>query len=1738
MHVAEVKRSTTSAQQVQAKREPFFSKEGEGRFFSKSNEATRSFFGPTHIQPKLTIGQPDDQYEKEADSVADRVVQKLSEPESQTERSRSLTEGATLNQNTLQTKCASCEEEEKLQKKEKPLMAGITGIQRKPIFESNAENPEGEVQRKSEQHSSDFPSTVMGKLTGSKGNGTRLEPRVQQSMGSGFGADFSGVRIHTGSHAVQMARDLNAQAFTHGSDIYFNQGKYDPGSASGKHLLAHELTHTVQQGAVQTGVQRVEQDRENSTSDRQLNTPRPISGVAIQKKANGIPINGRNTSANSVLGPYPFVHQAPAIQAKCAECEKQEDSGEGKLQKVQMKLMAAAADDVPDPNNPNIQRRALEMEKTDYPIMFRKMPNLQLSGSTGSPEGSREAIVAEAQKMVGKIEAKKDDGSGRRVGAKHLLEIFHLAAKDAWPDQVIETAGKEGFPHWCGIFTVYAIKKAGIDLGYWQVGKGVSSFGTLQATENPLPGDIGYFELHQHHCIIKAVHGDTIDTIDGNSGNFSEVKEKTRPRSQFLAFFTPFTGVEKFIQKKAEHSPDTSTGTDGLQDQLTARSGQGAPLPTETRSQMESGFGTDFSGVNIHKDSKAAELSNDLGAQAFTHGNDIYFNQGKYNPESASGKHLLAHELTHTVQQGASIQSKMVQCNGNNNSGNTDKNVIPKGPPYVIKGNKIDPTVNPKTLNIGKISLPDFKQRNEVKFKLPLQSVQPRPEGTKQEQNWKNSIRSAIDSKVAAKLEKVSKTAQGLYFLTSKNSNFRIFGSLRQIQEESYIPKWNRFGASNLHQVDHILEMQLGGADDISNYELTDNLANTSSGNSIKFERYRRMDSALAEFQKLKVPDVPKREVVNNEYIVSYHKIENWSLPYQGNGKVYWTKKEIDEGRHLDQLRPMTAAEIATSQGSTEELAIYVYENAGKPLKIKLPFAGSQSNWLPGIDLVSLTHNANAVDGKEFGTIGIELRSDFSDKLKSGAPFTISFNKSPGLNNTGYLTFTKAQQGLSGQLRFIGLSPIEIDRFSLDEKKGIILNGKIKTDIPIFKGAAIDFSVEGSNYTLSKTFTLGEVPKKILSPFDVTDISLLLFASTSRGFGIEGSLGLKLGNIGKGTLNGIGSSQKGFGIRGDFEFDPELFKSKISVSYINNIFSFDGHVSLEKSKLKGVESLDLDVSYAQETIQGKGLAKLSIPGIKQVGIKVDANPQEGLIITGDIEFGNLDKFKASGAKVQLIISNKGTGWKIDIVGDLKPNIDVAGLKIKEVNISFIEGIFDVSANAEYKKGKISGDINAGITNAIILPDSTKGKTPGKGLIFYATGTLKLEIIKDVGVVLKVSIKEDGDLLIGGKLDLKKDKYLIDPKVADSKSDSRLKIWEFSKSIPVASCGVASLVIGLKGGIGLFYIFEGLKINKESEVNLEEVSLKDLSKVRLTSKIIISTGIKAGVDAYLGASAGLQVLIAGVRGSGTVNLKLTAIEAKAKADVAADFSAEKGLEFKEAGLDFDVASKIAIEVILGIAVYLDLLFTDITLWSHDWKPEALKGERAFKWFDGSIHVPLKFGQNNAITLDNITDGLKSEMGSKAKDESLYERGAKKGINDEGPTQEEKNEESKQNIKKQVKEAYRGSHSAAVFSFNQSIDPLYFEQRKDAWFRIDVWANLDPVTKENLQTEIRKYEFEEYEAFGSYLSSEKYFDSGTKHILIDEFVFYRPTLGETERVNLKSLVPTSNSIKGNGGRKNKR
>ncbi|MGS2764503.1 eCIS core domain-containing protein [Sinomicrobium sp. M5D2P9] len=226
------------------------------------NENKNGFFG---VQAKLNIGQPGDKYEQEADNVADKVVskttgqpgiQKMEGKEEEKLQQKPLAESISTVQKQelkeeepvqkqenqeeekeVQAKCADCEKEKSVQKKAE--------TENNPL-----QKQEEEIQAKSKTMQLGVPDNneLESKLSDKKGMGNKMNTGEKQQMEAGFGADFSDVNIHTDSNAEQMSEQLGAQAFTHGNDIYFNKGKYNPGSTEGKHLLAHELTHTIQQG--------------------------------------------------------------------------------------------------------------------------------------------------------------------------------------------------------------------------------------------------------------------------------------------------------------------------------------------------------------------------------------------------------------------------------------------------------------------------------------------------------------------------------------------------------------------------------------------------------------------------------------------------------------------------------------------------------------------------------------------------------------------------------------------------------------------------------------------------------------------------------------------------------------------------------------------------------------------------------------------------------------------------------------------------------------------------------------------------------------------------------------------------------------------------------------------------------------------------------------------------------------------------------------------------------------------------------------------------------------------------------------------------------------------------------------------------------------------------------------------------------------------------------------------------
>jgi len=190
------------------------------------NQAVGRLYRSGMLQAKLKIGSPNDRYEQEADRVADEVM-RMPGPGVQRQVGPEEEEEETLQTKQLANQITPLVQ---VQRQEEPE-EGEELLQTKEISGENA----------------DITPDLESRIQALRGGGQPLPKSVRANFEPRFSYDFSQVRVHTDSRAAESARVVNARAFTVGLDVVFGAGQYAPGTSEGRRLMAHELTHVVQQ---------------------------------------------------------------------------------------------------------------------------------------------------------------------------------------------------------------------------------------------------------------------------------------------------------------------------------------------------------------------------------------------------------------------------------------------------------------------------------------------------------------------------------------------------------------------------------------------------------------------------------------------------------------------------------------------------------------------------------------------------------------------------------------------------------------------------------------------------------------------------------------------------------------------------------------------------------------------------------------------------------------------------------------------------------------------------------------------------------------------------------------------------------------------------------------------------------------------------------------------------------------------------------------------------------------------------------------------------------------------------------------------------------------------------------------------------------------------------------------------------------------------------------------------------
>ena len=448
--------------------------------------------------------------------------------------------------------------------------------------------------------------------------GSPLDPESRTGMESRFGRDFEDVRVHTDRQAAQSAHAIDAQAYTFGHHIVFGGAPWRPDTPAGQVLLAHELTHVVQQRG---------HGRTAATSIGEPHT-------AAEHEAADV---GRSTASEPPSRRRPGDQSAAAATAGLASASEPLDAatsgGFGALLgrdfsavRIHKDAVAARAADALDASAFTVGQH----------VVFgtgRHAPRTQ---------------------------------QGRDLMAH---ELFHVVQNQQGRDSSkIRRHGRSSGPATRGPVPQAAVVADGSVLHPGQMHKSVF-LDTIEAEVfAACEAELARFGRSARDCptILRTINRHRGLPVSATLRLIAAFAHPPRGASAVELISATVARARTVTRRVAERTARTQGRLQSFDDPtattrpsreahvIQAQLHGGRPLAKDVRADMEGLFGTDFDAVRVHTDASAAALNRALGARAFTVGSDIAFGADQYRPGTVEGDQLLAHELTHTIQQRSS----------------------------------------------------------------------------------------------------------------------------------------------------------------------------------------------------------------------------------------------------------------------------------------------------------------------------------------------------------------------------------------------------------------------------------------------------------------------------------------------------------------------------------------------------------------------------------------------------------------------------------------------------------------------------------------------------------------------------------------------------------------------------------------------------------------------------------------------------------------------------------------------------------------------------------------------------------------------------------------------------------------------------------------------------------------------------------------------------------------------------
>jgi hypothetical protein len=1056
--------------------------------------------------------------------------------------------------------------------------------------------------------------------------------------------------------------------------------------------------------------------------------------------------------------------------------------------------------------------------------------------------------------------------------------------------------------------------------------------------------------------------------------------EEKKPESKAVQKAETSAPAQKPEEKKPEskaaqkaEAPGGSKRESSMSDvaeQAIATKGSGRAMNPDTRGTLESRMGADLGDVRVHDDAAAQGAASDLDARAFTHQNDIWLGEG----ESDKDVGLMAHETTHVIQQGDSAQRQAIQRKkggGKTPAAGSDADMDYSGPEGKL-------SVAQHHLWIPKIKVPTFKKGFvTAPFDLPKKAEDDDERPDDQRQVWEKDARTGTgtDDKLKTKLDedkapKMNKNNEPFYFFTPKNApNYYIIGNKTMVKNRSLRPVWDDTGKFMTFDVDHKLELQLGGDHDISNMWLLESTANRSSGRNIRAEKFARIQSLLMAARKkvanpLGLPTVD--EARREPWTITFESVVG-GLPVDGHPEKRWPIEEIrDKGGQIDKLRALSKKEIekAGLSGSPDKLVIFTNEAGGGARKIPWGEGITKKKvnepWGENFEITSITYNkgqGGSITGVAFG----EKEGKAKPITAKLPPFDIQ--EKEGVDYGGFVPRASVTRAASSALTAKGLSPIQIEDAELSPEQGLVARGQILPSLQIFQGLQIPIIIDGNDIYISKVFSAGDF--KLPGPIKVTDATLELTAGT-RGIGATGEVLFKIERVGSGKIGAKASSRGGgtLALFGEFNFDPKLFdEARLKVSYEDDAFGMEGHIAIKKpDKIRGIKSASADVSYDKGKLSASGSAELSIPGIKSAAINMSYSEAEGFMVGGAFELAdNIPGIKSGGGEVQIKQKKDDEGYEITAHGKAVPNIP--GIS-SSIDIRYENGAITIEGTVGYEKGMLKGSVTIGVTNRPVDEAGQPGDGPGgKELKIYGGGSVTIKIAPWLQGTIGIMFLPNGEIVVTGEVGLPGSIDLFPEKKFDK------NLFTIKIDIPIVGVSVLGHNIGIFASIG-----GGLDLSAGiGPIQLQELGLS----VTYNPAHEEQTTVTGRGKLHIPAHAGLRLFVRGGLGVGIpivsaeAGLEIGAalgLEGALDAGVEVNWSPMQGLKIDAFG-EVYVEPKLKFDVTGFVEVEADLLFKTITLYEKKWQLASFEFGSGLRF---GVKFPIHYeeGKPFNVSLDDL------------------------------------------------------------------------------------------------------------------------------------------------------------------------